>query len=214
MHITLAYSPFACSLAPYVLLTEAGATFETRNIDMSRQQQLDPDYLRLNPKGKVPTLIVDGQVLTENVAIQLWIARTFPEAGLIPQDPMDHVRAISVMAWCASGIHPRITQSARPERFCTLEGSADNVRELGGQGLREQLVIANDMLAGRDWFFERFGCADAYFYWCFRRAGMFKLDLSDLGHCASHQQRMEQRPSVQALLAHEAQVRAQFAKAA
>lgn len=214
MQLTLAYCPVACSLVPYVLLTEAGATFETRNVNLARNEHQHPDYLRINPKAKVPALIIDGEPLTENVAIQLWIARQFPDARLMPADPMDYFRAVSVMAWCASGIHPKITQSARPERFCSLAGSADDVRALGTQGLREQLVIADSMLAGRDWFFDAFGCADAYFYWCFRRAGMFDVDLSALAHCHAHRQRMEQRPSVQALLAYEAQVRAEFAKAA
>jgi glutathione S-transferase len=213
MHLTLAYTPVACSLVPYLLLTEAGATFETRNINMARNEHQQPDYLRINAKGKVPVLIIDGKPLTENVAIQLWIARQFPAAGLMPTDAMEYMQAVSVMAWCASGIHPRITQCARPERFCSLDGSADDVRALGAQGLREQLAIGNDLLAGRDWFFGQFGCADAYFYWCFRRAGMYKLDLSELSHCVAHQQRMEQRPAVQQLLAYESQVRAEFAKA-
>lgn len=214
MQLTLAYCPVACSLVPYVLLTEAGARFETRNVNLARNENHDPDYLRINPKAKVPSLIIDGAPLTENVAIQLWIARQYPDARLMPHDPMDYFRAVSVLAWCASGIHPKITQIARPERFCTQQGSADNVRDLGAQGLLEQLAIGNDMLAGRAWFFDDFGCADAYFYWCLRRAGMLKVDLSALTHCAAHQQRMEQRASVQALLAYEAQVRALFAKAA
>lgn len=214
MKLTLAYCPGACSLVPYVLLTEVGVAFDTVNINLARGVNYDPAYLQINPKGKVPALIIDGQPLTENVAIQMWIALHFPDAKLLPEDPMDAMRAISVMAWCASAMHPKITQQARPERYCTLEGSADNVRSLGAQGLLEQFAIADTMLAGREWFFSRFSCADAYFYWCFRRGGMFQADLSGFTHCQAHQKRMEQRPSVRKLLAYEQQVRAEFAKAA
>src|SRR5665647_1820949 len=68
-------------------------------------------------------------------AIQIWIARQFPQARLLPADPLEQARAIAVMAWCASGIHPKLTQQARPERYCDLPGSADSVRALGSQSM-------------------------------------------------------------------------------
>lgn len=214
MKLTLAYSPSACSLVPYILLTEAGADFDILPVNLGKNENNSPEYLRLNPKGKVPALIINGAPLTENVAIQIWIARQFPLAKLLPADDMDYVRAISVMAWCAAGIHPKLTQQARPERYCDLEGAPDNVRAHGAHSLAEMLAVANDMLAGREWFFDAFSCADAYFYWCFRRSTMFKPDLSGFTHCVAHMKRMEQRPSVQKLLAFEAQVKSQFSKAA
>jgi len=77
MQIVLYYAPITCALAPYVTLTEAGVAFEVRPLNLRKNQQHSPDYLRLNPKHKVPVLIVDGQALTESAAIQTWIARTF-----------------------------------------------------------------------------------------------------------------------------------------
>jgi glutathione S-transferase len=71
-----------------VTLTEAGADFEVRNINLRKGQQSSPDYLKLNPKHKVPVLMVDGQVLTENVAIQLWIARNFPGGKAAARRPL------------------------------------------------------------------------------------------------------------------------------
>jgi glutathione S-transferase len=212
MKLTLAFSPVACSLVPYVLLTEAGAEFDTLNIDMSRNQNHSPEYLRINPKGKVPTLIIDGYPLTENVAMQIWISRTFPQAGLLPQDPLEQAKAISVMSWCSAGLHPKLTQQARPERYCSIEGTADNVKALGSESLFEMLEIADEMLAGREWFLDQFSCADVYFYWVFRRSGFFKPGLAQFTHCAEHMQRMEKRPSVQKFLVFEAQVKAQFAQ--
>ena len=214
MELVLAYCPVACSLVPYILLTEAGAQFTTLPVNISKGDNFSPEYLRLNPKGKVPTLLIDGAPLTENVAIQLWITRQFPQAKLLPEDPLDYFRAISVMAWCASGIHPKLTQQARPERYCDLPGSADNVRAHGSQSLFELFDIAEDMLAGRDWFFDTFSCADAYFYWCFRRGSKLEPDVSHFKNCWAHMLRIESRPSVQKLLAYEKSVQADFAQPA
>lgn len=214
MKLTLAYAPTACSLVPYILLTEAGAEFDTLTVNLGKGENEGAEYLRLNPKGKVPALLIDGEVLTENVAIQVWIARQYPQARLLPTDPMQYVKAISVMAWCAAGIHPKLTQQARPERYCDLPGSADSVRALGSHSLFELFDIAEGMLAGREWFFDHFTCADAYFYWCFRRGSLFKPDTSGFKNCIAHLRRMEQRPSVQKLLAYEKRVQAEFAKAA
>ncbi|WP_372657496.1 glutathione S-transferase family protein [Hydrogenophaga sp.] len=214
MQLTLAYCPVACSLVPYILLTEAGAAFDTLDVNLGKDENLGPAYLKINPKGKVPALIIDGEVLTENLAIQSWIASQFPQAKLMPTEPLAYARALSVMAWCAAGIHPKLTQQARPARYCDLPDSADNVRAHGSHSMLELFAIAEEMLQGREWFFEHFTCADAYFYWCFRRGSMFKVDVSGFKNCLAHLQRMEQRASVQALLAHEKRVTEAFAKAA
>jgi glutathione S-transferase len=214
MKLTLAYSPIACSLVPYILLTEAGAAFDTLPVNLKKGENNSPDYRRINPKQRVPALIIDGQPLTENVAIQIWIARQYPQARLLPEDPLQNAKAISVMAWCASGIHPKLTQQARPERYCDLPGAAANVRAHGSHSAFEYFAIADEMLAGRAWFFDHFTCADAYFYWCFRRGSLFEPDTSGFKNCVAHLQRMEARPSVQKLLAYEKQVQAEFARAA
>lgn len=214
MQITLAYCPAACSLVPYILLTEAGATFETLPVNMGKGEHQQPAYLRINPKGKVPALLIDGEPLTENIAIQCWIADQYPQARLLPTDTLKRAHVISVMAWCASGMHPKITQQARPARYCSNPDMADDVRALGAADLFAQFAIVDRMLAGREWFFDDFSCADAYFYWCFRRGTQLDAGTSQYTNCVAHLQRMEQRPSVQKLLAYEAQVLAQFAAAA
>ena len=214
MKLTLAFAPGACAVVPYILLTEAGAEFQTRNVNLGKGENFSPEYLKINPKGKVPALIVDGTVITENIAIHVWIDRQFPQAHLLPRDPMTHIQCLSFLGWCGSGIHPKLTQQARPERYCDAPGSLDRVKQLGHEGMVEQYELAEEMLAGKTWFFEeRFSCADAYFYWTFRRGAAFGADLSRFKNCMAHRQRMEQRASVQALLAHEEQVKAEFARA-
>src|SRR4051812_49954976 len=114
MKLTLYYAPMTCALVPYVTLTEAGATFDVCNLNTRTNQHRTPEFLALNPKHKVPVLLVDGEALTENVAIQIWIARRFPRAGLLPADPWQEIQAISRMAWRASTVHPHLTPNAPP----------------------------------------------------------------------------------------------------
>ena len=214
MDIVLYYAPIACSLVPYVTLTEAKANFTVRTINLRKGQQNSAEYLRLNPKHKVPVLMVDGKPLTENVAIQLWVARNFPAARLLPSDPWQEVQAVSIMSWCASGMHPLLGRIFSPAKVCEVPGSEDSVRKLSQEQLFESYKIADAMLAGREYFFDHFTAADAHFFWCFRRAFDLKLDVSQFGNCLAHLQRMRTRPSVQQVEAYEKKALAELAAAA
>lgn len=213
MQIVLYYAPVACSLVSYVTLTEAGAPFEVRPISLAKQQQLSPDYLKINPKHKVPLLIVDGRKLTENTAINTWVHRTFPAARMLPADPWQELDAISLMSWCASGVHPFLTRHNNPAKVCDVAGTDASVKALATAGLLDAMTYAELRLAGRDYFFDHFTVPDAHFYWCMRRAGQFKIDLSSLPNCLAHFERIGKRASVQKVLAYERDVQEQFAKA-
>ena len=214
MGIVLYYAPIACSLAPYITLTEAGADFTVETINMKKGQHKSPEYMKLNPKHKVPLLVVDGKTLSENVAIHSWVARTFPAAKLLPSDPWQELQAISLLSWCSSGIHPYLSRLNSPAAVCELPEAADSIRKIATQHLFENFALADKMLAGREYFFDHFTAPDALFFWCFRRATLFELDLSGFTNCMAHFERMKARPSVQKLLAFEASVQAEFAKAA
>ena len=214
MEIQLYYAPITCALAPYITLTEANADFEVLPLNFRKGQNKTAEYLKLNPKHKVPLLMVDGKALTENVAIQMWIARTFPEANLLPADPWQELKAIAMLSWCASGIHPYLSRINSPPKVCDVSDSGDSVRRLAVALLYENFQIAEDLLAGRAYFFDHFTAPDAHFFWCFRRATLFELDLAGFPNCAAHFERMKTRASVQKLLAYEKEVQATFAKAA
>ena len=214
MQIVLYYAPITCSLAPYITLTEAKAEFEVRPVNMGKRGHFAPDYLKINPKHKVPVLAIDGQPLTENVAIQQWIARQFPQAKILPADPWQELKAISILSWCASGMHPFLSRINSPPRVCDLPGAEASVKKLAQEQLFENFEIADGLLAGRQFFFDHFTAADAHFFWCFRRASQFELPLAGFKNCTAHFERMKTRPSVQKLLAFEKEVQAQFAKAA
>jgi glutathione S-transferase len=213
MEILLYYAPIACSLVPYVTLTEANANFEVRTINLRKEQQRSADYLKLNPKHKVPLLVVDGKTLSENVAIQIWIARNFPKAKLLPADSWQELQAISILSWCSSGIHPYLARINSPSKVCDLPDTGESVRKMAVGPLLENYKIADGMLAGREYFFDHFTAADAHFFWCFRRGLQFKLDLSGFPNCSAHFERMTNRPSVQKLLSYEKTILEEFAKA-
>ena len=214
MEILLYYAPIACSLVPYVTLTEAGANFEVRTINLRKEQQRSADYLKLNPKHKVPLLVVDGRTLCENVAIQIWIARNFPKAKLLPADSWQELQAVSILSWCSSGIHPYLARINSPSKVCDLPDTGESVRKMAVGPLLENYTIADGMLAGREYFFDHFTAADAHFFWCFRRGLQFKLDLSGFPNCSAHFERMTNRPSVKKLLSYEKTILEEFAKAA
>ena len=217
MKLQLYYAPVACSMVPYINLTEAGADFEVIPVNMGKAQQMSPEYLKLNPKHKVPVLLIDGEPLTENVAINTFIARQFPKARLLPADPRQEIKAISLMAWCASGIHPALTPNNSPKRYCDMPGSEESVKQCAQKLLDENFTIADNLLAGREYFFDHYTAPDAYFFWTFIRATRFDLkylDLNKFRNCMAFLERMKQRPSVQKLLAFEKQTQEAFAKAA
>ena len=214
MEILLYYAPIACSLAPYITLTEANAEFKVVTLNLRKNQHKSAEYLKLNPKHKVPLLVVDGKPLSENVAIQLWISRNFPKAKILPSDPWQELQAISLLSWCSSGIHPYLTRLNSPAAVCELPDAGESIRKLAVSHLFENYKIADDMLAGREYFFDHFTAPDAHFFWCFRRGLLFGLDLSGFANCSAHFERMKNRSSVQKLLGFEKSVQAEFAKAA
>jgi glutathione S-transferase len=214
MHLTLYYAPYTCALVPYVTLTEAGADFSVVNVNTRAGQNRSAEFMRVNLKAKVPVLVIDGSPLTENLALQVWISRQFPQAKLLPGSPADEVKALSLMSWFGTTIHPHLTPNARPERYCDLPNSAESVKRLANAALFEDFGIADEMLVGREWFFSHFTAVDAYFFWCFRRAVTFKLDLSAFAHCMAHFERMQERASVQKVLAYELKVLDEFARGA
>src|SRR6266581_1814401 len=130
MRLTLYYAPIACSLVPLVTLHESGAQFEVKPISLKNGQHKTSEYMRINPKSKVPVLVVDGEALTENVAILTWLASAFPTAKLLPTNPKNAIRALSLMAWCASGLHPPLTRIFDPARYCSVPGSEESIRKL------------------------------------------------------------------------------------
>ena len=94
--LTLYFSPGACSLASHIGLEESGAAYEAKPVLLAKQQQRTEGYLKINPRGKVPSLDADGKILVENTAILTYLARRFPEKKLMPSDPVEEARSMNV----------------------------------------------------------------------------------------------------------------------
>jgi glutathione S-transferase len=202
--LELFFSPGACSRVSLIALEETGAPYQARHLLLSRGAHKQPEYLRLNPKGKVPLLLADGQPLTENVAILTALSRWFPQAKLLPtHDLAAELQALSVLAWFASGIHPYITRTMLPQFFSDEPAAAPRIREMGAAMLDKQLALLDGMLEGREWLLGDWSVADAYAFWVWGRIQGGPLDLSRHAHLAAHALRMQSRPSVQRALARE-----------
>ena len=202
MDITLYHSPGACSMATYISLLEAGANFDVKIISLKMKEQSNPDYAALNPKKKVPYLVVDGKGLSENIAMQSWIAETFADARLLPADSWDHKQALSYMGWFGAGIHPHLTRHFKPEKFCAKVDSHSDMKAMAKAMYMEQLAIAEAELTNKTWFFDHFTACDSYFFWIYERALEEGFDLSGFEHCTAHDKRMHSRESVKKVLAH------------
>ncbi len=214
MDIKLYYAPITCALVPWITLTEAGAEFEAIPLNFRKGENNSPEYLAINPKHKVPLLVVDGRTLSENVAIHQWVDQTFPDAGILPRDPWDRLQAVSMLSWCSGGIHPYLRQINNPAKVAELPEAADSIVALSRSVIEENFGIGDNLLEGKDYFFGDFTAPDAHFFWCCRRATQFDIPLDPFPNVAAHFDRMLNRDIVKRLLAFEKSVQDQFAKAA
>ena len=105
--LTLYFAPGASSFAVHIALHEIGVSFEGKPMSFKSNDMRAPEFLALNPEGKVPTLLIDGRPLTEVAAILYYLAKRFPEAGLLPRDDLEaDAQALSWMSFIASTLHP------------------------------------------------------------------------------------------------------------
>lgn len=195
--LTLYFSPGACSLASHIGLEETGAPYELKPILLAKGQQRTDEYLKINPRGKVPALSVDGKVLVENTAILTYLSRRFPEKKLLPSDPAEEARCIGTMCWFSSIVHPSYQRSHRPERFAEGEAAQAAVKENGRKMFWANLQEIDEMIQANDWIMGRdFTAVDGYalvFYGWASRSG---FPVQELGAYTAWQERMMNRPSV------------------
>src|SRR3954466_13598843 len=135
--IVLYWSPGSCARVPLIALEEIGVEYEAHLLARGDANSF-AEYARdVNPKGKVPALVVDGRLITENPAIETYLDRRFPEARLLPQDPEGSLDALIMMSWFAAGVHPMITRSRFPRNVSTVPESFDSIREIALTNLRD-----------------------------------------------------------------------------
>src|SRR6185369_10026394 len=100
------YSPNSCALASHIALEEAGAVYETVRLNFRDNDQRKPDYLKINPKGRVPALVTDRGILTETPAILAFVAQSFPKADLAPlDDPFAFAQVQAFNSYLCATVH-------------------------------------------------------------------------------------------------------------
>ena len=205
--LALYFSPGACSTASHIGLEEAGAQYEERPTLLMKGEHRTPGYLKVNPRGKVPALDVDGRVITENTAILTYVAWRYPEKKLLPDDPVLLAQCISTMAWLSNTVHPSFTHFFKPDKFATGESAQADVKETGKKTFFENLNEIDSLLKGRQWMMgDQFTVADAYaivFYGWGVRA---ELPVKELANYSGWKDRMLARPAVRKVLESEGNV--------
>ena len=117
MSLKLYFSPGACSFVPHVLLQLSGAPFEPTMVKLHKGEQYGEEYKAINPRGQVPVLVEDGKVITQIVAIILYLDQKFPEAKFLPTEPVARAKSIEVLAWMNNTVHPTFTHIFMPQKF-------------------------------------------------------------------------------------------------
>lgn len=187
--ITFYFSPGSSSMATHIALNEAGASFEARPLVLQKGTRT-PDFLAINPNGKVPALVVDGTVLTEVAGTLFYLARAFPQAGLMPAGVLGEAEAVSWMSFAASTLHPAVAQG--PERVAEVWRTAER------------------KLAGKQWCVgDKYSIADIHLFRLFWRfKDRFGLKADDHPSVQAIHDRMLQRPAVKKTIDDEAKISA------
>lgn len=205
--LTLYFSPGASSLASHIGLEESGAPYEAKPIVLAKREQKTEAYLKINSRGKVPALAVDGRVITENTAILTYVARRFPGNRLLPADPVDEARCIGIMAWFSNTLHPAYQRVMRPERFVDGGAAQESVREFARKAFWESCREIDALLQGGDWIMgNQYTVTDGYalvFYAWGVRGG---YPMPELAAYTGWKDRMLARPAVRRILEREQSV--------
>jgi glutathione S-transferase len=185
--LTLYFAPGASSFAPHIALYEIGVPFEAKPMSFKQNDMRSLEFLALNPEDKVPALTVDGRPLTEVAAILFYLAKRFPDAGLLPPDDIEaEAQALSWMSFIASTLHP--------------------ARQRGLDHAKQVYAIADRRL-GTGWAIGRYSIADIHLfrlYW--RLANSLHPEPGTFPNLDAHYARMMARPAVQRTIAAESAV--------
>lgn len=196
-------TPGSCSTGIHILLEELDIPFEAYIVNLPAGDHRKPEYLAINPKSTLPTLVRDdGSALTEFQAIAYWLALTYPKAKLLPEDPDGAARVIEMLAYVVGTLHGHgFARIFTTESFTTNEADHEAVRARGREIVERGFAIVNEALAGKDYVAGTFSIADAALFYVEFWADKLKFELP--GHCLAHYRRMLQRPAVQRVLREE-----------
>jgi glutathione S-transferase len=207
MALQLYFAPGASSLAPLVALEEIDIPYAAHRLDLAAGDQRRPEYLKVNPRGRVPTLVVGGQPVTEVLAILTYLAHRYPHSELLPlADPLKLAKAYEVMSWFASTVHVAFAQIARPERYADDETVKAALATPGEARFARTLTDIERLAQGPGpWLLgESFSAVDAYALVIWRWAERRQIDTANYPAWSAKAARAFARPSVVRALRKEA----------
>lgn len=203
--LKLYYAPGTCALASHIALIDAGAEFEAVRLDFTKQQQQSPDYLAINPKGRVPALVTEQGVITETPAILAYIAQTFPAAKLAPLgDPFAFARVQEFNSYLCSTCHVAHAHLRRGARWVDASETAAieaMQRRVPSSVTQCFELIERGMLQGPWVMGKDYTVCDPYLYTLSMWLDGDKADLSKLPRVVEHRARMSERSSAKQALA-------------
>jgi glutathione S-transferase len=204
MKITLYYAPGACSLASHIALEELGLKYDTVKLDLAAGDQRKPEYLKLNPRGAVPTLVVDGEPMTENPGILTYLAGGMPKKGLWPDDTWHQAKAVSTMAWLSNTVHVAYRHYVRPARYCDEASTHEAIKAKGKESFHDGLKEIDTLLAGRTWAIgDHYTVIDGYLLVFYRWGNRAGLPVKELANYTRLVDRVLARPAVKKVMADE-----------
>ena len=205
--LKLYFAPGSSAFAPLIALEELGVAYDVHRLDLAAGEQRRPDYLKVNPRGRVPTLSVDGEPVTEVLAILTYLAQAYPHSELLPlADPLKLAHAYEVMSWFASTVHVAFSQIARPERFADDETVKAALATPGEARFHRTLSDIERLAQGPGpWLLgESFTVVDAYALVIWRWAERRQIDTAAYPAWSAKAARALARPSVKRAVQREA----------
>lgn len=203
--VTLYYAPHSCALATHLALEHAGAPYELVRVDFATQQQRSPDYLKLNPKGRVPALATPRGVLTETPALLQFVAQSWPEAKLLPlDDPFLLAEANAFMSYLCSTVHVAHAHRMRGARWADDPAAWAAMQAKVPQSVGDAFaVVEHELLRGPYMLGTATSACDYYLLTIARWLEADGVDLARLPRVVDHRRRMLDLPLVRRVIANE-----------
>jgi len=207
MSFKLYFAPGACSFVPHCMLQRAGAEYEPIMVKLHKGEQHEADYQAINPRGQVPVLVDDGQVVTQILAIVLHLDQKFPDAQFLPTSPLARTKAIETLAWMNNTVHPTFTHIFMPQKFSDQADVQANLKAFNTQtykGLLFELESFVSAKAPSAWLSgDQLGPLDAYALTLTRWGSIAGINPSTYALLWAHVQRVAADQSVAVVIERE-----------
>jgi glutathione S-transferase len=201
----LYYAPRTCALACLIALEEAEIPYKPVRLDFSRNEQRSPEYLAVNPKGRVPTLVTPEGTLTETPAILAFLAQRRPGARLAPTEPFAFARAQSFNSYLCSTVHVAHAHGPRGARWADEPDALEAMKRKVPQSMLAAMLLIEEGLLQGPWVMgQDYTMCDPYLFTLAQWLEGDGVDMARLPRVLEHRQRVAARPAVQRALAVEA----------